>query len=75
VSDLLDEYGAGACGLTEAAFDEMVTRDPTSERPVGEEHVAVRRGRDYSDVPPLKRVYVGSADHDRSVAVRMTRTS
>ena len=49
--------------------------DPTNDRPVGEQHIAVGRGRDYADVPPVKGVYAGSADHNMSVTVRMTRTS
>ena len=48
--------------------------DPTNDAPVGEQHIAVGRGRDYSDVPPVKGIYAGNADHNMNVAVRMTRT-
>ena len=48
--------------------------DPTNNCPVGERHISVGRGRDYSDVPPVKGVYAGNAEHTMSVAVRITRT-
>ena len=35
--------------------------DPTSDCPVGSRHVAVGRGRDYADVPPVKGIYAGNA--------------
>jgi transglutaminase-like putative cysteine protease len=49
--------------------------DPTNDCPVGERHVAVARGRDYADVPPVKGIYAGSAAHTMHVTVRMTRTN
>lgn len=48
--------------------------DPTNDCPVGERHVAVGRGRDYGDVPPVKGIYAGNAEHSMRVAVRITRT-
>ena len=48
--------------------------DPTNDCPVGERHVAVGRGRDYADVPPVKGVYAGNAENTMRVVVRMTRT-
>ena len=47
--------------------------DPTSGAPVGERHVAVARGRDYGDVPPLKGIYHGPPDSDMQVTVEVTR--
>ena len=47
--------------------------DVTSGDPVGERHVLVARGRDYSDVPPLKGVYQGGASHSIGVTVTLTR--
>ena len=47
--------------------------DPTSGAPVGERHVAVARGRDYGDVPPLKGIYHGPPDSDMRVTVEVTR--
>jgi hypothetical protein len=41
---------------------------------VGERHVAVGRGRDYADVPPVKGIYAGNAEHTMSVKVHITRT-
>jgi transglutaminase-like putative cysteine protease len=48
--------------------------DPTNDLEVGERHVAVGRGRDYSDVPPVKGIYAGNAENSMRVVVRMTRT-
>jgi transglutaminase-like putative cysteine protease len=48
--------------------------DPTNDCPVGERHVAIGRGRDYSDVPPVKGIYAGPAEHTMAVGVRITRT-
>jgi len=48
--------------------------DPTNDCPVGERHVAIGRGRDYSDVPPVKGIYAGNAEHTMHVSVRITRT-
>ncbi len=49
--------------------------DPTNDCPVGERHVAVGRGRDYSDVPPVKGIYAGNAEHTMNVGVRIARTN
>jgi transglutaminase-like putative cysteine protease len=48
--------------------------DPTNDCAVGERHVAIGRGRDYSDVPPVKGIYAGNAEHQMQVSVRITRT-
>jgi len=47
--------------------------DPTSGAAVGERHVAVARGRDYTDVPPLKGIYHGPSGGDMRVTVEVTR--
>jgi transglutaminase-like putative cysteine protease len=47
--------------------------DPTSLAPVGERHVVVARGRDYTDVPPLKGIYHGPSGGDMRVTVEITR--
>ncbi len=57
------EYWAGS----------WIALDPTSGAPVGERHVAVARGRDYGDVPPLKGIYHGPPDSDLQVTVEVTR--
>jgi transglutaminase-like putative cysteine protease len=49
--------------------------DPTNDCAVGERHVAVGRGRDYGDVPPVKGIYAGNAENTMRVVVRMTRTN
>ena len=57
------EYWAGS----------WVALDPTSGAPVGERHVAVARGRDYADVPPLKGIYHGPPESAMDVTVEVTR--
>lgn len=47
--------------------------DPTNGLDVGEGHTAVARGRDYSDVSPLKGVYSGGFSEDLGVQVSLTR--
>jgi len=47
--------------------------DPTSLREAGVDHVVVARGRDYTDVPPLKGVFAGPANSALFVAVEVTR--
>ena len=49
--------------------------DPTSGSPVAERHVLVARGRDYTDVAPLKGVYHGGPSHSLDVAVELTRVA
>ncbi len=52
---------------------EWVGYDPTNGRPVGEQHVAVARGRDYDDVTPLKGIYSGPRSSALGVVVELTR--
>jgi len=47
--------------------------DPTNGKPVGEQHVAVARGRDYDDVTPLKGIYSGPKSSAIGVVVEVTR--
>lgn len=47
--------------------------DPTNGIPVGERHVAVGRGREYGDVPPLKGLYSGPANTGQGIEVSITR--
>jgi transglutaminase-like putative cysteine protease len=49
--------------------------DPTSGSPVAERHVLVARGRDYSDVAPLKGVYHGGPSHSLADTVELTRVA
>jgi transglutaminase-like putative cysteine protease len=49
-----------------------VDLDPTNDLLVGEEHVAVAYGRDFSDVTPLRGVILGGGSHTLSVAVSVT---
>lgn len=49
--------------------------DPTNAGAVGPRHVVVAHGRDYSDVPPVKGIYAGTAEDDLDVEVRVTRVA
>ena len=52
---------------------EWVGYDPTNGKRVGEQHVAVARGRDYDDVSPLKGMYSGPKSSSLGVIVELTR--
>ena len=47
--------------------------DPTNGLEIGDRHVRVGHGRDYTDVPPLLGVYAGSPRSDMRVGVTITR--
>ncbi len=49
--------------------------DPTNGIRAGERHVLVGRGRDYSDVPPLKGIYTGGPSSSLGVTVELTRVA
>jgi transglutaminase-like putative cysteine protease len=48
--------------------------DPTNACLTGERHVKIGHGRHYSDVPPIKGVYRGTAESELTAVVQMTRT-
>jgi transglutaminase-like putative cysteine protease len=50
-----------------------VGADPTNRRLAGETHVKIGHGRNYSDVPPIKGVYRGTASAELDASVTMTR--
>ena len=54
---------------------EWVPFDSTHSSPVGDDHVVVARGRDYTDVTPLKGVYAGTATSELFVSVHVTRVA
>ena len=48
--------------------------DPTNDKPAGEMHVAVGRGRDYGDISPVRGIVAGGgAGSQLDVEVRVTR--
>ncbi len=47
--------------------------DPTNRLDIGDRHVLVGRGRDYSDVAPLRGVYAGPFGSELFVRVEITR--
>jgi transglutaminase-like putative cysteine protease len=51
-----------------------VAADPTNRGLAGERHVKIGHGRHYSDVPPIKGVFRGTASAELDASVRMTRT-
>jgi len=50
-----------------------VSADPTNRRLAGETHVKIGHGRFYSDVPPVKGLYMGGASSELNAAVTMSR--
>jgi len=56
----------------QAATGHWVDLDPTNNRAPGEDYVTVARGRDYSDVSPLRGVLHGGANHKLRVAVTVS---
>jgi transglutaminase-like putative cysteine protease len=50
-----------------------VSADPTNRRLAGETHVKIGHGRFYSDVPPVKGLYMGGASSELEAAVKMSR--
>jgi transglutaminase-like putative cysteine protease len=71
------EPGTTAIGQSHAWVEywagSWIPLDPTSGSRVGERHVVVARGRDYTDVPPLKGIYNGPPHADMTVTVEVTR--
>jgi transglutaminase-like putative cysteine protease len=60
----------GAGGKGEPVW---VSADPTNRRLAGETHVKIGHGRFYSDVPPVKGLYMGGASSELDAAVKMSR--
>jgi transglutaminase-like putative cysteine protease len=50
-----------------------VSADPTNRTLAGETHVKIGHGRFYSDVPPVKGLYMGGATSDLDASVTMSR--
>jgi len=50
-----------------------VSADPTNRGLAGETHVKIGHGRFYSDVPPVKGLYMGGANSELAAAVTMSR--
>jgi transglutaminase-like putative cysteine protease len=54
---------------------EWLGYDPTNDIEPGDRHIVVARGRDYSDVSPLKGIFSGGSTSSMAVDVRVTRVS
>lgn len=71
------EIGAAAAGESHAWVEAWTGAwwgyDPTNLAFVGEQHVTVAVGRDYTDVPPLKGIYTGGGATAHEVVVEVTR--
>lgn len=52
---------------------EWVDADPANGSVPGDRHVEVARGREYTDVPPLRGVFTGTGDSEMFVEVELTR--
>lgn len=68
-----DEVEGQSHAWVEYWTGEWVACDPTNQAQVGERHVLVAAGRDYSDVPPLKGIYHGAPASTMAVTVAVTR--
>lgn len=71
------EVGVAVAGESHAWVEWFVGQwqgfDPTNNSEIGDRHVLVGRGRDYSDVPPLRGVYAGPHEAELHVEVTITR--
>lgn len=52
---------------------EWLSYDPTNRTVVSDHHVLVARGRQYTDVTPLRGVFAGGGSSSQSVQVELTR--
>jgi len=57
------------------AFSQACLAEGLDKRSLGELHVLVGRGRDYSDVTPLRGVYAGPGASELFVSVEVTRVA
>lgn len=71
------EVGETVAGQSHAWVEwwigEWVGFDPTNGLSIDQRHVVVARGRDYTDVTPLKGVYHGAPASELGVTVEITR--
>ncbi len=68
-----DEVAGQSHAWVEYWTGEWEACDPTNRAAVGERHVVVATGRDYTDVPPLKGIYNGAPGRSMDVTVSLTR--
>ncbi len=75
--DFDGELGRSVVGESHAWVEyfngEWTGVDPTTGAAVGLGHVVVAKGREYSDVPPLKGIYLGDPSSALGVTVSITR--
>ena len=57
----------------EAWLGSWLPIDPTNGRGVGEQHIAVAKGRDYHDVSPMSGVFTGGRSREVCATVSLTR--
>jgi transglutaminase-like putative cysteine protease len=70
-----ETYEGQSHAWLEAWAGDWYPLDPTSGSAVAERHVLVARGRDYTDVAPLKGIYQGGPSHTMAVTVEITRVA
>jgi transglutaminase-like putative cysteine protease len=74
--DVIGEtYEGQSHAWLEAWAGDWYPLDPTSGSAVAERHVLVARGRDYTDVAPLKGIYQGGPSNTMAVTVEITRVA
>ncbi len=77
LSDRPDMIGADASHAWLSCFDPgvgWIDTDPTNDTLTNDDHVTVAWGRDYSDVPPLRGVFIGGGKHSLTVGVSVSPT-
>lgn len=71
------EVGATVSGESHAWVEAWLggwrPADPTNAKRVGQRHIRVAHGRDYTDVPPLSGIYHGAPSKSLGVQVELTR--
>ena len=74
-SDRPDMIGADASHAWLSCLDPAIgwiDADPTNKTLTDDDHVTIAWGRDYSDVPPLRGVFVGGGKHSLKVGVSVS---
>lgn len=70
--DRTDMIGADASHAWLAAYCPVagwIDADPTNDTLTSDDHVTVAWGRDYSDIPPLRGVFIGGSQHKMKIGV------
>ena len=75
IPDRADMIGADASHAWLSAYCSTagwIDADPTNNALTSEDHVTVAWGRDYSDTPPFRGVFIGGGQHSLEIGVSVT---